>query len=124
MKIISMGEQAQVKGLLDLVRKEDVIVVLGISRVTQNPSALLGLINAIAELEKTGAVEYQAKEMHNVHIGRPQKQLNKFPSLYLEVKAGRKSVSSCCKELGIARSTWYNRVRALEKKRRLIFDRQ
>ena len=121
MKIITTTEQAQMEELMDLLSKEDVIVVLGISRMARNSRALLNLINAMVEIETASTVKYQTKEMSDVHIGRPQKQLNKFPSLYLEVKAGRKSVSSCCRELGIARSTWYNRVRALEKEEEVDF---
>lgn len=115
MKIVSLGRQAQLEEFLELVGKENVIVILGISRTPQNAKGLLNLINAMAELERTSATEHQTGEMPKTRIGRPKKAEGKFASIYHQVKAGTKSASQGARELGIARSTWYRKVKDYEE---------
>ena len=117
----SPGEQTQFQDFLDLVSKEDVIVILGISRTARNTKGLLDLFNAMAELEKTGTVKHLAKDVPKGHVGRPKKAIDKFESIYLQVKTGMKSASQGARELNIARSTWYRKVRDYEDDQVLDF---
>lgn len=125
MKIIcmqgSVREQAQLQNFLDLVRKEDVIVVLSISRMARDINGLSKLIEAMAELDRASTTEHRAGEIPKGTIGRPRKALETFISDYMDVKAGRKSVSRCCRESGIARSTWYRKVREFEDDQEIDF---
>ena len=47
--------------------------------------------------------------------GRPKKVLEDFDIIYKGVKEGKISASKGAKKLGISRSTWYWKVKALEK---------
>ncbi len=46
-------------------------------------------------------------------FGRPSSEINdlQFEKLAQKQKDGSVTVADCCRELGISRSTWYNRVR-------------
>lgn len=121
MKVISSGEQAQMEELVNLISKEDVIVILGISRTARNTKGLLGLIHAMSELEKTSTIKHQTGNAPKGHIGRPKKAEGKFVSVYLQVKAGMKSASQGARELGITRSTWYRKVREYEEDQEIDF---
>lgn len=121
MKVVLPGKQAQMEELLDLVSKEDVIVVLGISRTARNTKGLLSLIEAMAKLEKARPIKHQAGDMPKGHIGRPKKAEGKFASVYLQVKAGMKSASQGARELGIARSTWYRKAQKFEEDQEIDF---
>lgn len=107
--------QAQLEELLNSINQKDVIVLLGISRMGRNTEGLLKLIEAMAELEKTSTIEHQSKGTNKAHVGRPRITLDNFESVYRQVKTGTKSVSQGAKELGIARSTWYRKVKEREK---------
>ena len=43
--------------------------------------------------------------------GRPKKQPVDFEKFLKKQKDGEMSVSECCKQLGISRATWYNRLK-------------
>lgn len=107
-------EQAQLEEFLNSINQKDVVVVLGISRMERNTKGLLKLIEAMAELEKTSTTEHRTGKMVKAHKGRPRIALDNFESIYHQVKAGTKSASQGAKELGIARSTWYRRVKDRE----------
>lgn len=47
--------------------------------------------------------------------GRPKKKTDDFVRLYSDFKEDKVTVAECCREMGISRSTWYNRVREYEK---------
>ena len=51
-----------------------------------------------------------AKEK-GVKFGRPKVAIEGFEKFLKMQKDGRMTVSECCEELGISRSTWYDRVR-------------
>lgn len=106
--------QAQLEELLNSINQKDVIVLLGISRMGRNKEGLLNLIEALAEFERTSTVEHQSKETNKAHVGRPRITLDNFESIYRQVKTGTKSASQGARELGIARSTWYRRVKDRE----------
>lgn len=107
-------EQTQLEEFLNSINQKDVVVVLGISRMERNTKGLLKLIEAMAEFEKTSTTEHQTGKMAKAHKGRPRIALDNFESIYYQVKAGTKSASQGAKELGIARSTWYRRVKDRE----------
>lgn len=67
-------------------------------------------------VERTAAGKAAAREKNpDYRDGRPSADLDvrKFLRLVEENKAGRMPVHECCKELGISKSTWYNRVRSI-----------
>ena len=43
--------------------------------------------------------------------GRPNKEIPDFEKFLQKQKEGTLSVTECCRQLGISRGTWYNRVR-------------
>ena len=46
--------------------------------------------------------------------GRPSKLIPDFENYLQKQKDGHISVANACKELGISKSTWYNRVREMK----------
>lgn len=61
-------------------------------------------------LERTSAGKEVKREAGTLVEGRPRKDVDISALLPLQ-QAGKKSVEECCAELGISRSTWYNKVR-------------
>ncbi len=45
--------------------------------------------------------------------GRPEIEISDFQKIFSEQKMGLLTVDECCARLGISRSTWYNRVKAV-----------
>lgn len=111
---IPIKEQTQLEEFLNSINQKDVVVVLGISRMERNTKCLLKLIEAMAEFEKTSTTEYRTGKMAKAHKGRPRIALDNFERVYCQVKAGTKSASQGARELGIARSTWYRKVKERE----------
>lgn len=87
---------------------------------------MLALFGALAQLERENILERQAEGIAIAKAegrmrGRPKKAVETFESVYLEVKAGKKSVSRGAKELGLARSTWYRKAKKYEAEQMLDF---
>lgn len=61
-------------------------------------------------LERTQDGKAVAKQKEGYREGRPRKELPLFSDYYSRVEAGELTVSAACKEMQIARSTWYKTV--------------
>lgn len=96
------------------------INILNMGKFDNSPSGKLmrTIFLAFAEFErdmivartsegKTICREHDA----NWHEGRKAKETPDFEKFLKMQKGGKKTVAECCKELGISRSTWYERVR-------------
>ena len=46
-------------------------------------------------------------------MGRPELEISELSKFFAEQKSGLKTVDECCRELGISRATWYNKVKAV-----------
>ena len=82
---------------------------------------MLAVFAALAQLERETTLERQAEgiaiaKAEGRMTGRPKKVLEDFDATYKDVKTGKLSASKGAKKLGISRSTWYRKVKALEKK--------
>ena len=80
---------------------------------------MLTVFAALAELERENILERQAEgiaiaKAEGRMTGRPKKAVDSFERVYLDVKTGKKSASQGARELGIARSTWYRKVKEYE----------
>lgn len=87
---------------------------------------MLTIFAALAEFERETILERQAEGIAIAKAegrmrGRPKKAVETFESVYLEVKAGKKSVSRGAKELGLARSTWYRKAKKYEAEQMVDF---
>ena len=81
---------------------------------------MLAVFGALAELERDNILERQAEGIAIAKTegrmnGRPKKAVDTFESVYLEVKAGKLSVTAAAKQIGISRSTWYRKAREYEE---------
>jgi len=47
------------------------------------------------------------------YCGRPEVEISEFSKFFAEQKRGIMTVDECCRELGISRATWYNKVKAV-----------
>ena len=91
----------------------------GILAPDQIPQRTLGTDAALAELERENILERQAEgiaiaKAEGRMTGRPKKAVDSFERVYLDVKTGKKAASQGARELGIARSTWYRKVKEYE----------
>lgn len=73
----------------------------------------------MAELERDNILERQAEgiaiaKAADRMTGKPEKAVDTFEGVYLDVKEGRLSVSAGAKQLGISRSTWNRKVKNFE----------
>lgn len=115
-----------VVGGADLVRKlmDDGIAVhvlnMGMLDNTPIGRLLASVMFAFAEFERDMIIERtnEGKRVRREHDpkyreGRKQKKVDErlFAELYEKSLSGEETVYSCCKRLGISKSTWYNRVR-------------
>lgn len=79
---------------------------------------LIEVLGSIAEQERLKIRKRQAEGIAAKQLrgewddyGRPKKEIPEFEKFLKMQKDGRMTVSECCEELGISRSTWYERVR-------------
>ena len=79
---------------------------------------LIEVLGSIAEQERLKIRKRQAEGIAAkkargdwADYGRPQKLLDGFEKLAQKQKDGELTVAQCCKELGISRGTWYNRIK-------------
>lgn len=114
-----------VVGGADLIRKlmdEGVAIhVLNMGMLDNTPIGrmLATVMFAFAEFERDMIVERtnEGKRIARGHAGykegRKAKNIDnaELESMYAAVRSGDATVSDCCRELGISRGTWYNRVK-------------
>jgi DNA invertase Pin-like site-specific DNA recombinase len=79
---------------------------------------MLTIFAALAQFERENILERQAEgiaiaKAEGRMAGRPKKAVDTFEDVYAEVKAGKLSATAGAKKLGIARSTWYRKAKAL-----------
>ena len=117
--LLELTSTLEVKGVQFISQKES------IDTSTPTGKFILTLFAALAELERESILERQAEGIAIAkaegRMGRPKKAVDTFVSAYNDVKAGKKSASKACKELGIARSTWYRKVEELAKDTEIDF---
>lgn len=81
---------------------------------------MLTVFAALAQLERKNILERQAEgiavaKAEGRMTGRPKKAVNTFEAVYLDYKARKISASEGARRLGIARSTWYRKVKEHEE---------
>ena len=81
---------------------------------------MLTIFGALAQFERETILERQAEGIaiakeEGRMAGRPKKAKTTFEEVYWEWKAGKVSAAKGARKLGIARSTWYRKVRELEQ---------
>ena len=93
------------------------ILNLGVLNNSSMSTLLRNMLLAIAQFERDMIVERtsEGKEMCREldpkwKDGRKQVETPDFEKFLKKQKEGLISVNECCKELGISRRTWYNRV--------------
>lgn len=114
----------QGSSLIESLIKEGIIVhVLNIGVMDNTPTGRLirNIMLGFAEFERDMIVERtqegkaMAREKGIRVDGRPKKEIPAavFQNFLKKQKRGEVTVSTCCKELNISRSTWYNLSRAM-----------
>ena len=63
------------------------------------------------KLRQKEGIEAKRKSDSWDEYGRPRKEPADFQKFLKKQKDGEMSVAECCKELGISRATWYNRLK-------------
>lgn len=110
------------KTVQELVDRGIEVNVLNMGRADNSPMGKLmtTVMFAFAEferdliMERTAAGKAVAKANNpEWREGRKEKDIPDFQQCVEQVNRGIKSVSECCRELGISRSTWYARIKAL-----------
>lgn len=86
---------------------------------------MLAVFGALAELERESILERQAEGIAIAKAegrmkGRPKKAVDRFESVYLDVREGRTSAAEAARQLGISRSTWYRKAREYEEDNQII----
>lgn len=118
--LLTLTDSLKAKGVRFVSRKEC------IDTSTPAGEFMLTVFAALAQLERETTLERQAEgiavaKAEGRMTGRPRKADDMFESVYLEVKAGRKSASRGARELGIARSTWYRKAKEYEEGQEIDF---
>lgn len=118
--LLELTDRLKEKGVRFVSRKES------IDTSTPAGEFMLTVFAALAQLERETTLERQAEGIAIAKAegrmkGRPKKAEEDFEHIYLEVKAGKKSVSQGARELGIGRSTWYRKAGEYEGKQLIDF---
>ena len=101
-----------------LMDKGVIIHILNMGVIENTPIGRMIVTNllAFAEFERamikerTQAGKAIARTRDGWVEGRPRKESGDFEKFLEKQKEGSMSVTECCKQLGISRRTWYNRV--------------
>ena len=92
------------------------VVNLGVLSNSSMSTFMRNMLLAIAQLERDMILERtsEGKAIAKAHgkkvDGRNYVEIPDFEKFFKKQKEGKISVNECCKQLGISRSTWYNRV--------------
>lgn len=103
----------------ELHRRGIIIEILNMGRADNTPMGklMVTMLLAFAEFEHDQILERfnTGKEIVKAHggktDGRYRKEVPEFQKFLRKQKEGQLTVNECCKQLGISRSTWYDRVR-------------
>lgn len=110
------------KTIIGLVERGVHVNVLNMGRADNSPMGKLmtQVMLAFAEFERDMIVErtQSGKEYKRDHDpdwreGRKKLEIPDFEKFLKKQKDGELTVTECCKQLGISRSTWYKRERAM-----------
>lgn len=105
---------------IDLLRDKGVIIhILNMGVIENTPIGRMIVTNllAFAEFERamikerTQAGKAIARTKEGYTEGRPRKEPVDFKKFLKKQKDGKLTVSECCKQLGISRATWYNKLK-------------
>lgn len=105
---------------IDLLRDKGVSVhIMNMGIIENTPIGRMIVTNllAFAEFERamikerTQAGKAIARTKEGWVDGRPRKEPPDFQKFLKKQKDGELSVAECCKQLGISRATWYNRLK-------------
>lgn len=112
--LLDLTATLNAKGVQFISKKES------IDTSTPAGKFMLAVFGALAELERENILERQAEGIAIAKAegrmkGRPRKAVDRFDSVYLEVKAGKLSATAAAKQIGISRSTWYRKAREYEE---------
>ena len=92
------------------------ILNLGVLNNSSMSTLLRNMLLAIAQFERDMIVERTSegkeikREKGELKEGRDRIETLDFEKFLKKQKDGKMTVNECCKELGISRRTWYNRV--------------
>lgn len=95
------------------------ILNMGVMNNTPTGKLIRNIMFSFAEFERDMIVERTregkaiARQTPGYKEGRKEKvvDIDQFQKLAQKQKDGELSVAQCCKELGISRGTWYNRIK-------------
>lgn len=112
--LLDLTAALEEKGVRFVSQKEDIDTKGATGKL------MLTIFGALAQFERETILERQAEGIaiakeEGRMSGRPKKAKSTFKAVYWEWKAGKISAAKGAKKLGIARSTWYRKVRELEK---------
>lgn len=96
------------------------ILNMGVMNNTPTGKLIRNIMFSFAEFERDMIVERTregkaiARQTPGYKEGRKEKvvDIDQFQKLAQKQKDGELTVAQCCKELGISRGTWYNRIQA------------
>lgn len=110
MDLLELTSALEKKGVQFISRKENID--------THTPAGkfMLTVFGALAQLERENILERQAEGIAIAKAegrmkGRPRKAENEFEKVYHDVLARKITATEGAKRLGIARSTWYRKVK-------------
>ena len=104
---------------IDILRDKGVLIhILNMGIIENTPVGRMIVTNllAFAEFERamikerTQSGKAIARTKEGWVEGRPRKESLDFEKFLEKTKRGELTVAECCKQLGISRRTWYNRV--------------
>ena len=110
------------KTVQELVAKGVEVNVLNMGRADNSPMGklMVTILLAFAEFERDMIVERTCagKEVKRAtdpewREGRKTLEILDFEKFLEKQKGGEMSVTECCRELGISRGTWYNKIRGV-----------
>ena len=106
--------------ITDLKSKGVIVNILNMGGIIDDSPVgqlMMTMLFAFAQFERDMIVQRTAegkciaKQRPGFTEGRPRKNLTEFEKFAKKQKDGQLTVNECCEQLGISRSTWYNRVR-------------
>lgn len=111
--LLELVEQLEERNVKFISKKED------IDTTTEQGIFMLTVMGAMARLERGNILERQAEgiaiaKAEGRFNGRPKVEIENFEELYNDWKKNKLTVSKICKANGIARSTWYRKVKEYE----------
>lgn len=111
--LLDLLDQLNEKGVQFISKKEK------IDTTTPAGIFMLTVMGAMAQLERNNILERQAEgiaiaKAEGRFNGRPKVEIENFEELYNDWKKNKLTVSKICKANGIARSTWYRKVKEYE----------